>query len=52
MGLLSTRGLQLYAAYGNTPTDIRAYEAHGIPKVQEASTLQCMRHHVVCAGWH
>ena len=33
MSLLTTRGLNIYAAYGNTPTDIRAYAAHGIPKV-------------------
>ena len=34
MGLLQSRGLDLYAAYGNTPTDIRAYVAHGIAKVR------------------
>eukprot|EP01026_Neomeris_dumetosa_P061563 TRINITY_DN58113_c0_g1_i1.p1 TRINITY_DN58113_c0_g1~~TRINITY_DN58113_c0_g1_i1.p1 ORF type:complete len:768 (-),score=71.74 TRINITY_DN58113_c0_g1_i1:493-2742(-) len=32
MELLKTRGLQMYAAYGNTGTDIRAYEVAGIPK--------------------
>ena len=39
MGLLHTRGLELYAAYGNTPTDIRAYLAHGIPKVPSCPLL-------------
>ena len=33
MGLVTSRGCKLFAAYGNTPTDIRAYAAHGIPKV-------------------
>ena len=36
MGLLTSRGCKLFAAYGNTPTDIRAYAAHGIPKVISA----------------
>ncbi len=31
--MLKGKGLQLYAAYGNTTTDIRAYAAAGIPKV-------------------
>ena len=30
---LKAKGLIIYAAYGNTPTDIRAYTAAGIPKV-------------------
>ncbi|KAK9824108.1 hypothetical protein WJX72_007801 [[Myrmecia] bisecta] len=29
---LKARGLQIFAAYGNTPTDIRAYASVGIPK--------------------
>ena len=29
---LRQRGFELYAAYGNTGTDARAYEAAGIPK--------------------
>eukprot|EP01025_Chloroclados_australasicus_P011072 TRINITY_DN147_c1_g1_i3.p1 TRINITY_DN147_c1_g1~~TRINITY_DN147_c1_g1_i3.p1 ORF type:complete len:802 (+),score=62.20 TRINITY_DN147_c1_g1_i3:219-2624(+) len=29
---LKSRGLEIFAAYGNTGTDIRAYEAVGIPK--------------------
>jgi hypothetical protein len=33
MEMLKSRGLELYAAYGNTITDIRAYAAAGIPKV-------------------
>ena len=33
MEMLKSKGLMLYAAYGNTPTDIRAYLAAGIPKV-------------------
>ena len=37
MSLLTSRGLTIYAAYGNTPTDIRAYAAHGIPKVNSSS---------------
>ena len=33
MEALKAKGLELYAAYGNTTTDIRAYTAAGIPKV-------------------
>jgi hypothetical protein len=33
MEALKSKGLELYAAYGNTTTDIRAYTAAGIPKV-------------------
>lgn len=33
MESLKAKGLELYAAYGNTTTDIRAYAAAGIPKV-------------------
>ena len=29
---LKSKGFELYAAYGNTGTDVRAYEAAGIPK--------------------
>lgn len=32
MESLKARGLDIYAAYGNTTTDIRAYGAFGIPK--------------------
>ncbi|CAK0735032.1 hypothetical protein CVIRNUC_000518 [Coccomyxa viridis] len=32
MEMLKAKGLELYAAYGNTTTDIRAYAAAGIPK--------------------
>jgi hypothetical protein len=32
MESLKTKGFELYAAYGNTGTDVRAYEAAGIPK--------------------
>ena len=32
METLKSRGLDIYAAYGNTTTDIRAYGAFGIPK--------------------
>lgn len=32
MESLQKRGFELYAAYGNTGTDVRAYEAAGIPK--------------------
>lgn len=31
--MLKGKGLELFAAYGNTTTDIRAYAAAGIPKV-------------------
>jgi len=37
MESLKARGLELYAAYGNTTTDIRAYAAAGIPKVSLTS---------------
>ena len=33
MEALKAKGLEIYAAYGNTATDIRAYAAAGIPKV-------------------
>lgn len=33
MESLKAKGLDIYAAYGNTTTDIRAYSAFGIPKV-------------------
>lgn len=32
MESLQKKGFDLYAAYGNTGTDVRAYEAAGIPK--------------------
>lgn len=32
MEILQKKGFELYAAYGNTGTDVRAYEAAGIPK--------------------
>lgn len=32
---LKAKGIQLYAAYGNTTTDIKAYEASGIPKASK-----------------
>ena len=33
MEALKAKGLEIYAAYGNTVTDIRAYAAAGIAKV-------------------
>lgn len=33
MESLKAKGLELFAAYGNTGTDARAYAAAGIPKV-------------------
>ena len=32
MESLRDKGFELFAAYGNTGTDVRAYEAAGIPK--------------------
>ncbi len=37
MEALKAKGLEIYAAYGNTATDIRAYGAAGIPKVNTKS---------------
>lgn len=39
MEALKAKGLEIYAAYGNTATDIRAYAAAGIPKVTPNSLL-------------
>jgi hypothetical protein len=36
MESLKEKGIEIYAAYGNTPTDIKAYEAAGVPKVGAA----------------
>lgn len=33
---LQARGIEIFAAYGNTPTDSRAYKAVGIPDVSPA----------------
>ena len=41
MEALKAKGLEIYAAYGNTTTDIRAYAAAGIPKV--TPTAQVLR---------
>ena len=41
--MLKKKGLQLYAAYGNTTTDIRAYSAAGIPKVCSHPEEMCMQ---------
>lgn len=48
MESLKARGLDIYAAYGNTTTDIRAYAAFGIPKVgpQASARLQAS------STWH
>ena len=35
MEMLKARGLELFAAYGNTTNDIRAYAAVGIPKARQ-----------------
>jgi hypothetical protein len=37
MESLKAKGLDLFAAYGNTGTDARAYAAAGIPKVYLSS---------------
>lgn len=34
---LKKKGFELFAAYGNTGTDVRAYEAAGIPKSRYSS---------------
>ena len=39
MEMLKARGLKLFAAYGNTTNDIRAYAAVGIPKARQS--LSC-----------
>ena len=38
MESLKAKGLELFAAYGNTGTDARAYAAAGIPKVLSATS--------------
>jgi phosphatidate phosphatase PAH1 len=37
---LRAKGFELYAAYGNTGTDVRAYEAAGIPKERCAAAFE------------
>ncbi len=41
--MLKGKGLELFAAYGNTTTDIRAYAAAGIPKVLPHSMLAFLK---------
>ena len=43
--MLKGKGLELFAAYGNTTTDIRAYAAAGIPKVP-----LMLHHFLVCSS--
>ena len=41
---LQDKGFELYAAYGNTGTDAKAYESVGVPKERCASLLlHCQR---------
>lgn len=41
MESLKAKGLELFAAYGNTGTDARAYAAAGIPKVLLLAPRSC-----------
>jgi hypothetical protein len=50
MEMLKHRGFEIYAAYGNTGTDVRAYAAAGVPKERYSSltlSLVLCRHHRV-----
>ncbi len=47
MEMLKSKGMELYAAYGNTTTDIRAYAAAGIPKVTIDCLPLCMREYIL-----
>lgn len=50
MEMLKSKGMELYAAYGNTTTDIRAYAAAGIPKVRHRAHPGANLHHVHAAS--
>lgn len=45
MESLQRKGFELYAAYGNTGTDVRAYEAAGIPKERCVDVDQAVGSH-------